>query len=269
MTLIQRIVKYGAIALAIALIAGIIGGIVSLISAFGGGYDSGVLDDVKEYKVSQDIKVLKLDIAATALKINVGDSFSVKSNLEKLTVRSGGGVLEVAEKKVIFSGGREDAVLDVTLPENVTLELASVKTGAGTVTVSALKADKVILTLGAGKAVIENLTATEEIEIKSGAGETLINGGSLTELDLDMGVGEMTVKASLYGDCDLDLGVGSANIVIIGSREDYTVKASCGIGKITLDGEKLSDGAVIGNGKNVIDVDGGIGSAKIAFENKD
>ena len=59
--------------------------------------------------------------------------------------------------------------------------------------------------------------------------------------------------------------MGELNLTLTGTREDYCITLDKGVGKATLDGVKMSDDVVYGDGENTIEIDGGVGELKIGF----
>lgn len=263
MTTLQKVIKCCAIAFAVILIAGIVGGIVRICSFFAG---DGTVGEMQTYTVSQDITQLVIDIGAADLEIKEGDSFSVQSNLKKLTVEEKNGCLRIIEKQTLFHNTIKDAVLTVTMPTGVVLNKGEITTGAGRVSVAYLSVNSLELELGAGEVNIHRLTAVHTSKIKGGAGKVTITDATLANLDLEMGVGELVFSGALTGNCDWECGVGATKLTLAGSREDYTVSLAKGLGEATVDGTSLADGAVVGSGTNKIDIEGGVGSIKIDFQ---
>ena len=265
MTSWQRTIKNIAMAFAILLAVGIISGIFGVIGLFDAIFDNdGVLKNIINYSVSQDIVELKVDIKAADFTIANGDSFSVESNLEYLTVEEKGGVLTIKETKK-FGFNNNNATLTLTIPEGCIFENADIITGAGKLTIDTLSTDKLRLKLGAGEVKIGELNATLKSEIEGGAGKVSVNGGTLCNLDLDMGAGELNLTSSLLGNSDLNYGVGEANLVLIGTKDDYCIDFDKGLGNATVDGESMRDGSVYGTGQNRIDIDGGVGAVEVSF----
>ena len=122
------------------------------------------------------------------------------------------------------------------------------------------------LNLGAGKTEANRIVATERAKIDGGAGYLAVRESELKDLDLDMGVGKVELGAKLLGNCQIDAGVGKLEINLQGVAEEYRVKVEKGLGSITLNGEKLSDGTMRGEGVNLIDIDGGVGAIEIRTE---
>ena len=87
-------------------------------------------------------------------------------------------------------------------------------------------------------------------------------------IDFDLGVGKIDITGSLLGSTKIDSGVGSTNVNIIGSKDDYKIDVDKGLGSINVDGESLKDNTSYGNGVNTIDIDGGVGSITINFNNE-
>lgn len=266
MTELQKGIKYAAMAFAVLLVVGIVGGIittaVSLLSFFDG---EGVADEITSYSVSTAVDSIEIDIRAAELTILEGETFLVESNLKHLKVEEKDGCLYVTEKT---SGGANyyGAVLTVYLPAGTVLEEACLSTGAGRLTVERLAAKELCLDLGAGEVVLEQLFATESCEINGGAGAVTVEDGALHDLSMEMGVGQLTMTAALTGECDMDMGVGETRLNLLGGKEFYRIKITKGIGSAHVDGNSVSDGETIGDGENRIDIEGGVGSIKVKFE---
>ena len=129
----------------------------------------------------------------------------------------------------------------------------------------ALNAEKLSLDLGAGEVTIDKLTAGSSAKINGGAGQLTINGGGLANLDFDMGVGKVVLTSALTGEGKIDYGVGELCLTLIGSAEDYRIELDKGIGEALLDGQKMADDTVYGQGENTLEIDGGVGSMNIRF----
>ena len=253
-------------AFAIFLTVSIIGGLLSMFGLFGGFFGGdAVTEDIKTYSVSSDIQSLEVKINAADFTIKQGESFSVESNLKHLTVEDKNGVLTIKETKkfgVTYTG----AVLTLYVPADTVFEKADITTGAGRLTVDHLSAGTMNFELGAGEVKIDTLIATTAVNIEGGAGKITISGGALHNLDLDMGVGQLNLTSALTGNCQLDLGVGESNITLIGSKENYKLDLEKGLGNISIDGVNVSDYGSSGNGTNKVEINGGVGSINVRFE---
>lgn len=269
MTILQKVIKYLAMAFAIFLTVSIISGILGVFGLFGGLFDDkAVSDDIKTYALSSDIRDLEVKINAADFTIEQGESFSVESNLKHLTVEDKNGVLTITETKG-FGNTYTGAVLTLYIPEDTVFEKANITTGAGRLTVDHLSADAMNFELGAGEVVIDTLIATSYVDIDGGLGKITISGGTLHNLDLDMGVGQLNLTSALTGESDFELGVGESNITVIGNKDDYKLDIEKGIGNITVDGTSVSNIKGQGNGKNSIEVSGGIGAINLKFNESD
>ncbi|MCH5191425.1 MAG: DUF4097 family beta strand repeat protein [Oscillospiraceae bacterium] len=266
MTTFQKVIKYAAFAFAIFLTVSIISGILGAVGVVGGLFkNDAVLDDMQTYTVSEQITSLKVNINAADFTVKQADSFSVESNLKNLSVEDDNGVLTIRETKKL-SGSYSNAALILYIPKELVFERADIITGAGRLTVDALSADILNLELGAGEVRIDSLIAVRKADIDGGAGKITIAGGSLNNLELDMGVGQLNLTSAVHGNSEFDLGIGESNIVLIGSKDDYEIEAEKGIGNITVDGKTVSDGGIIGNGANKIEIGGAIGEINLSFK---
>lgn len=263
MTDTQKIIKYAAIALAVLIIFGIISGIVTAVGSII-GIGSGV-GESRTYETEGEIKSLEVEIGAADFRIEIGDAFSVESNLKNLTFRQTGDRLILREKS-LGSKKYEGAFLTVYIPEGTVFSEIDITTGAGKFTAESLSAEKVDLEFGAGEVNIGELNAIREADIEGGAGKITVGGGSLCDLQIDMGVGELVLKSEIVGEGEFNLGVGKVDIILLGGRDNYTVELNKGLGGINFDGESISTGRTMGNGKNNVEINGGIGSITVNFK---
>lgn len=265
MTGFQKLIKYGAIALAAVLVVSILSGIFSAVGVLGVLFEGkGVAQDVTDYAVSQNITALDISIGAADLTVETADRFYVKSNLKNIKVTEENGALCIREKDS-FATSYNGAVLTVGIPEGFHFTSIRMETGAGVFEADFLSAEVVSLELGAGSVKIGQLYATQKAEIEGGAGELTVGGGSIRNLDLDMGVGQLKLTAALPGDSQLDMGVGEANLKLLGTQEEYRIEIEKGIGQVTVDGASV-DGGVYGSGVNDVEISGGVGAIHIDFQ---
>lgn len=264
MTSEQKLIKYAAIALAVLIIAGIIGGIVGIVGWMTGMGDSAV-GEKQTYAVEGEISSLSVEVGAADFKIVESDGFSVDSNIKRIDVKVSGGTLTVRDNTP-NNANYENPILTVYVPGGFAFSSVDIVTGAGKFTVEHLRTGALHLELGAGEARIDNLTVTSSADIEGGAGEISILDGSIKNLDLEMGVGALDLKAELLGESELDLGVGEVKIALLGDRDSYTAELNKALGELRIDGESLTSSRVIGNGESKVEVNGGIGRIDISFE---
>lgn len=269
MTSWQKAIKYAAMAFAIFLIVGIIGGILSAVAGldvlFGGKGDD-FAGDMKTYQVGAQIEQLEIEISAAELEIVTGEEFRVESNHKYLSVKESGSRLVISETQRFSGTYRGGVTLTLYIPEGTVFDKADITTGAGVVTIGALSADRLTMDFGAGKVDIETLSAYDRAEINGGAGQITVRGGELDDLDLDMGVGELNLTSRLSGECDVDCGVGETNLTLLGSASDYRIQIDKGLGEAVIDGQRAKDDKVYGTGGTELDVDGGVGRIEIGFQ---
>lgn len=274
----QRVIKYCAIGFAVLLICGIISAIVSagvmLSYVFGGRSNDmpvpGTTEVIEVGEVTeQNLTGIYLDLKATSVVIGRGAEFVLESDPDVITVSRGGNALYVQEKDFNFltDWGTRGRELRIVLPEDWgELDTLRLNAGAGKVEINDIQVKNLELNLGAGKTEANRIVATERAKIDGGAGYLAVRESELKNLDLDMGVGKVELGAKLLGNCQIDAGVGKLEINLQGVAEEYRVKVEKGLGSITLNGEKLGDGTVRGEGVNLIDIDGGVGAIEIRTE---
>ena len=228
-----------------------------------------VLVDTVSYDVSPDIRSIEIDIKAGDLCFKRGEVFAVESNLAHLAVNDDNDRLAIRSPAVstpFSSSSYQDAVLTVYVPAGAVLDRIDISTGAGRLSIDELAAKSIEFDLGAGEVSIGSLVATGSADIDGGAGRITISGGALNDLDVDMGVGDLNITSRLSGDCQFNMGVGSASITLFGSPDDYRLDVSKGIGAVTVDGKAVTDFSSSGNGSCEIEINGGVGSIDLYFE---
>lgn len=264
MTTAQRIIKYCAIAFAIAIIAGIIQAFLGILGVFTSDSSIGeVRKEAFEIKEDQDISRLILKYKAGTVEIVTGD-FAYETNNEKLKVNVAGDTIELLDKSNnSFHFNSNKSYLKIFIPEDLVFNTVDIEIGAAKVKIDKLYAKKIDYEVGAGATTIKDIRATEEFKAETGAGAFKIKNGVINNLTSEFGAGEVTINATLTGTNKLDCGIGSLNLKLLDSIENYTIKASKGLGEIKLNGDKLSDGKTVGNGTNTVYLEGGVGSIKV------
>ena len=270
MTKFQEAIKYMALAAAILLAVGIIAGIVGVIGMiFGFGGSEKLLEESVQIEISQNIKSLQIDVGAAELTIIEGERFALSSNIKDLRVSESNGTLSIVknQKKVSIHSNKIGEIV-LTVPVGTVLERFGLNAGAGDVKITRLVAEVLDVELGAGKVDIEYLEARKNASVDAGAGKFQIKGGRIHNLDVDFGVGKSEIRAALTGESYIDSGVGSADIVLLGNKNDYHININSGIGSVHVDGDRISGSASVGNGSNVVFIDGGVGNIDVDFENE-
>ncbi|MBE6746031.1 MAG: DUF4097 domain-containing protein [Ruminococcaceae bacterium] len=270
MTTAQRIIKYAAMALAVALIVGIFSGIaqlilgITLITDFKDRNET--VGEMTVYDISQNIETVEITVDTATLRIEIGEKFEVHSNFNKMSIKDENGRLLIKEKSHnIFDVGNNGTVL-LKIPDGETLNKVLINTGASSLFIEKLGAESINFDLGAGNVNIQDITVTQNAEIDCGIGELSIERGKLNNLELSHGVGKAEINADITGKSEIDAGVGELDLNMLSGRELYTVDAEAGIGALKIDGERVDNEVTTGNGKHFIKVEGGIGNVKINFD---
>ncbi|MBO5153281.1 MAG: DUF4097 family beta strand repeat protein [Eubacterium sp.] len=268
MTDFQRIIKYCAIAFGVFLTVSIIGGIcgaLGMVAVFFDG-DRTAAGEMKTYTVGDEIENLYIEVSAAEIEIISGEKFSVDSNHKYLSVEEDNNTLRITEEKKIFGVSSKGVSVVLTIPEDHVFEDADIAAGAGKVHIDTLSTNTLMLDLGAGKSTIDDLNVMTRACINGDTGKVKIKNSRINDLDMDVGVGKLTMTSALTGTCKVDYGIGKAELTLVGNKEDYQIKLDKGVGEATLDGKRMNDGSVYGGGHNRIDIDGGVGSIQIEFE---
>lgn len=224
-----------------------------------------VSDETTTYEITSEIHSLDVEISSADFKIENADEFSVVSNLKYLSVTEVNGVLSIVDNS---RGNKsyKNAMLTIYIPSNIVFNEVDLEIGAASLTIDSLSTSTAELSLGAGDVEIESINASSSVEIEGGTGEITIANGTLNNLSLELGTGEMNLTGAILGNSSLEFGVGESNVTLIGNREDYRLDVEKSVGSITIDGESINGSYVSGNGQNRIEIEGGVGSINVTFQ---
>ncbi len=271
MTTTQKIIKYLAMAFAVFLIftiiSSILGGIFGLSKVLGLKKNNTIskeLSNLEWNKDNETIRNLDININSSNLTIKLGENFKIDTNNDNIKCNQKGETLKIEENNNWFFEN-DSAELVIYIPRGIEIDKTVINTGAGSVNIEELITEKLKLNLGAGETKIEKIV-TNDAKIDTGAGKLKIASGNINDLDLDIGIGETDITARITGESKIDTGIGSVKLNLIGAKEDYKINVSKGIGEVKIAGEKVADNETVGNGENVIKLNGGIGEIKVEFE---
>ena len=249
MTTGQKIIKYLAILFAMMIIINIIGGIASglmkITSLFNGNKNAN--ENVYVYTVEEINKVdnLKIDLKMSNLTIKSGETFSIQTNNRHVKQNLSNETLTIKENRHFNFSSNNDVI--ITIPVDKIF-------------------NKIDISMGAGNINSEDLTSLY-LDIDAGAGNITFNNLSVTEeFELDGGVGEFKFSGYLFGKNEMDMGVGNASLYLNSDIKEYNFYVDKGIGNITINDLKVSDGYKVSNDENIksIKIDGGVGNITIS-----
>lgn len=260
MTQTQKIIKYLALAFAFFLIFSIIGGIMSLINIF--NPEDNAIKELEELKVIENTSILDVEVKSANVIIKESSVLKVETNNDNIKITESGNKLFIAEEKYSWFGANNDTDLIIYVPSNFIFDGVSIESGAGKIEIDSLSTRELELDLGAGKVIVNNLIVLNNASVDGGAGKIEILNGQIHNLELDMGVGELSFNAELIGNSEIDAGVGKVNLNLRGNN--YKITLDKGLGTTTINGENVSN-KVYGDGTNLIDIDGGVGSIEIIY----
>lgn len=272
MSIGQKVIKYLAIAFAIALIVGIITTIVRVVSSIPltlkigkNNNDSNNIIETSSDFENENVAFLDIDIAYSNLTIRKGESLKVESSNKNIQCKQDKQKIEIKERESNWFNNTKKEELIVYVPENIQFDKVNINTGVGKVNIEILNTKVLKMDLGAGETSIQNINITESAKIDTGAGKVNIKEEKINDLRCDLGIGATEISAKLLGNTRIGTGVGNLKLDVLGKKEEYETKVNKGLGNVTIDEEKISDNEVVGNGENKIDIDGGVGEIKINF----
>lgn len=267
----QRITKLIADIIAVWLIVCIFSGIGTALLAIIGFSEikqsvDNVSGELESVGISQDIEKIDIDIASASVYVKSGDTFTCQTNDKGFSFSQKKGKLKIEEKNVKFLSGFGDAIIVLTVPEDVILESFEIESGTGLFSVENISCKKLSVDSGIGETSIEHITVMESADIDGGIGDIQVKKGTINNLEFSVGMGETDISTCLTGVSKIEAGVGEISIHNTMPLDNYTLSIEKGIGEVLLSGEKITDDTTVGTGESIVKVEGGVGNISISFE---
>lgn len=212
------------------------------------GLDDGFnYDDFQNY----DDSILYVDISRSNLVIKLGgNEIKVDNSNPNITSYATDNRVYIREYYDKAIDGK-DYTVTVSIPEDVFFASTYISTGIGTVEIESLKTDYLNLSLDTGEVNFNYLQVTDEAIIEGEFSNLTISSGLLNNLDYDVDTGNVKIDAIIKGKNRFETDSGNLALSLRGLRDDYKFNIRNFDGKVTLDGENVSNG-VIGSGKSII-----------------
>ena len=274
MNTFQKVIKYLAIAFAIFLTIGILTGIVSIVSGVFGVFsweEENRMDFSMDYS---GIEQLDIKHKVGTLNIKNGSGFRVEAtNVTddfKAEVVNKTLVIEEPDSMRKFLGldfgiSNKKSIITVYVPEEFIADRIKIESGVGEVNIENLSTERLIIKAGVGDLYGKSITA-KRVDADGGVGNMKLVDVKFTDVDFDSGVGNVDIEGVILGKSDFSCGVGSVNVRIQGAREDYAIRVDTGLGRVSVNGNKVSrDYNDTNRADNSIRISGGIGDVDIEF----
>lgn len=277
MSTLQKVIKGVAIALAIAIIFGIISIVASVIIGISGiNYFFDFIKTEENVQIvenvfnKEDIKNLYLDSDIGDIDVVVGNEFKVVAQnvSESFNCTLEGDTLNIIENKEGISNFKgNNTKITLYIPNDVVFNTVNLDLNVGDNNIQSLRTNKLNLNSGTGQIDIGYLEVLENAIITSGVGELDIENSDINNLELEAGIGECDIRGTLKGNTTIKADVGSINIRL-NSFNNTTDKiiVEKGIGEIEVNERKYSGNQEFGNGdENIINIEGSIGDIDIEY----
>lgn len=265
----QKAIKIAAICLAGFIIINIVNAIFMGLS-FIGGFHSNHQEGKHFVETYEQVKKIKLDINAASVKVLLGDELKVEATdvSNRFTSKVlNNNTLKIEEHHSWFWHHQSGEII-LTIPQSMLLEELDIDCGAGRIDISNITAHELKLDAGAGLLKIDH-SNFQETNLNGGAGEINISSSLLRNLDLDAGIGKVQIDSEIYGKSEINCGIGEVNLHL-GNVSNYQFIIQKGIGSIEVNDITYNKDVTLGNGENIIKIEGGVGSIRINYlESKD
>lgn len=122
--------------------------------------------------------------------------------------------------------------LTLEIPDTF-LKKADISVGAGSVDISSLKSDTVVINIGAGELAVENVNCTY-IETGIGMGSVTIKNGSTQDASFEVGMGELIYSGNIARDLSASVDMGAMTLMLNDSQYDHNYAIDVDMGSVTL-----------------------------------
>ncbi len=272
MSSLQKIIKYGAITLAIILIIGVIASIASAI--FGLGF---FLASPRETKSIQEdyreFKAIEIDNSFGDVEIKATDKFSVKAEnvSTRARIENKDGKLTIKNNERVFNlfgwnfWQNDNPKITINVPASFQLTEILIKNGAGNIRVSDISTERLKLETAVGKFTADTLISAHT-EINGGAGEIQLENSLIGNLSLKSGVGSVYLSGDITGASNVECGVGKLTIELARNIKEYNIEVETGLGAVKFNDEKAPNQLSSSSGaKDELALSIGVGEVNINF----
>lgn len=221
------------------------------------------------------VSSIEVELKAAGLAIKTGPVASYRVtgfDGDRLAISVDGSRVRFEEKhwprSIDFGGDFPKQLVEITLPEEATLDDCRVSVGAGSVTIEGLTAKSLSIESGAGSITARDLDA-DRVRFETGAGSLDLAGCRFDDTRIETGAGRIAFKGALGTHTEISTGAGAVSLLLTGSAKDYRFDFTRGVGSVRIGDEThsgIGEGSV-GNrdSKRVITLLSGVGSISVDF----
>lgn len=209
----------------------------------------------------KNVSTIEIILDKTNLVLKEGLEFKIDTDNKGMLVNNIEGKLLVSENKNIvdFSNKKNHAI--ITIPKE--FKNIIIKNVSGITKIEDLNAETLNIEIATGECLIENVKVDKSTNFSASIGKGVFNNSTFNNFNLNLGVGETRINSKLRGECKVKSNVGNTQIVFLDGLENYTITTKKGIGFIEVEENEVKDNTTIGNGKNKVLIEGGLGNISI------
>lgn len=165
----------------------------------------------------------------------------------------------------------EDMIhIGIVLPAEKHFREIELETGAGSIDMRNAKlwCDRLDMEAGAGSVKVGELRVEDALSVEVGAGSAVLDNANVKKINVDCGAGQFQMQGTVTEELNVDCGVGKCDIALSGRESDYNYSIECGIGSVSVNGNKIGGLGGSHNCQNTgasgrINVSCGIGKVRI------
>ncbi len=242
--------------------------------------------------LSGEVVNLEIDVdVSERISVKRGEEFSVRYNEKYMEFSNDGDTVKLTQvndvKIMLFGIGSwniQNHTLEITVPEEVTLQDIKISASAGIVEVGEISAESLSVNSHLGDINLNNITADSvttlmstgavnirEIEanmlsIGSSLGDVKVDDARIGSFAADLSTGSMDAKnIEITQKGELELSLGELSLELKGDRADYEVEAVVDLGTMSIEGDEIPTPTVAGDGEVPIEIEVNTGDINVEF----
>lgn len=207
------------------------------------------MEERKEQYAAEEIREIDLEIDCAELTVETAavDEVQIIARLDdEVDYESGvfDGKLSISCKyHGVMRHIRTDNMvrIGIVLPEEKHFTEITLKTGAGNIDMRNAKlwCDNFSMEVGAGNVKVGELRVEDMLSVTVGAGNAELDNTGVKKINVDCGAGQFHMQGAIEEELNVDCGVGKCDIALSGRESDYNYSVDCGIGSVSVNGNKI------------------------------
>lgn len=207
------------------------------------------METIREQFSAAEVKNMSMEIDCAVLNVEVAEEQEISFTAEiedaqtvcKSNMTDGRLVIRYESKHPKMHITEKVPRITVTLPKDFQCDEFRLELGAGSADMrnAIIAAERICMEVGAGSVKAGVLKAQTAVNVEVGAGEADFEKIETEIANLDCGVGQIRLGGKVEKIVNVKCGLGKCELNLEGNEADYNYEVSCGIGKVSVNGNRM------------------------------